>query len=397
VVRELKDWSWGRWHALPVLTQDAALAALLAALTFVPALAGSGTGLVRLPAEPVDLTVVVLALGQCLPLVARRRAPALCLALVGVSFALFQLRGSGAVYSGMGLIVALYSAGAYQQRARALLAGAASAGFVVMVVAVHTTGSVESVADDVTFYLASVACWVVGRWVQARRAQEAAHRDAERAAAAADERARIARELHDVVTHHVTAMVVQADAAAYLTDRPERVTAVLGDIAGTGRQALVELRHQLGVLRVPADGSAGRMPALEPLADVVERVRASGQPVHLVQRAELVDLPGPTALAVHRVVQESLTNALKHAPARCTTVTVVRTGTGAGAVVDVEVTTAGSPAGRPAAPSALVDAGSGRGLAGLAERVGVLGGRLEAGPRPGGGFGVRARIPVGAP
>lgn len=392
---------WGRWRAWPVLVRDGLLAALLAGLTFVPAMAGSGIGLVVPPAREVDAAVVVLALGQCLPLVLRRRAPALCLLPVAVCFALFQLHGSNAVASGMGLVVALYSAGAYQRRGRVALAVAATALYLVMVVGLHASGPAESLEQEVTFYLLLAACWLVGQWVRAQRREEVAHRHLERAAAAAAERARIARELHDVVTHHVTAMVIQADAATYLTDRPERLGTALGDIADTGRQALVELRHQLGVLQPAAAGAdaggrgAVRAPVLEPLEDLVARAEASGQPVRLVRHGRSQDLPEVVALAVHRVVQESLTNALKHAPSCRTTVTVERTGT----AVDVEVVTAGRPTGSPAAlrvggAPQLGAAGSGRGLTGLADRVEVLGGRFDAGPRPAGGFAVRARIPV---
>jgi len=404
-----KRWS-RRWRAWPVLVQDGVLAAVLAALTFVPGMAGSGLGMVRLPARPVDAIVVALALGQCLPLAVRRRAPALCLALVGGCFVAFQLRGSAGVYSGMGLVVALYSAGACQQRARPLLAGAASATYALTVLVLHLRGSEQALAEDVTFYLLSAACWAAGSWMSLRRSEDQVHRDSERSAVATAERARIARELHDVVTHHVTAMVIQADAAAYLTDRPERLSVALGDIAGAGRQALVELRHQLGVLQPAsssADGNgAARSPALEPLDDIVERARASGQPVRLVQHGQPQDLPGAVALAVHRIVQECLTNALKHAPTCPTTVTVDCLDAGAGTgVAHVEVVTddpsTGLSSGLPGSTTrddsrGLATSGSGRGLTGLAERVDLLGGHLEAGPRRAGGFIVRARIPVPA-
>lgn len=194
-----------------------------------------------------------------------------------------------------------------------------------------------------------------------------------------------------MVTHHVTAMVVQADAAQYLVSTaPDRATGNLAAIGETGRQALAELRDLLGVLDAPG-GAAGDTaaptlalaPALGQLRDLVAQVRRAGQPVTLEEDGELVPLAASAELAAYRVVQEALTNAVKHAPGRQTKVRI-RYGDG----VDIDVTTDGPVI-------ATGDFAAGRGLTGLRERVRTCGGELTAGGRPGGGFVVRARMPAG--
>jgi signal transduction histidine kinase len=205
-------------------------------------------------------------------------------------------------------------------------------------------------------------------------------------AALTTERAVIARELHDVVTHHVTAMVVQADAAGFLIDAaPEKAKAGLSTVSGTGRQALTELRHLLQVLD-PADdvADATREPAVGRLEDLVERIRALGQPVDWSEEGEPRPTGGGVDLTVYRVVQEALTNAVKYAHGRPTSVLLDHRD---GAVA-VAVTTVGS------APMTGV-VRNGRGLTGLRERVSVFGGDFDAGPTPDGGFLVRASIPTG--
>ncbi|WP_415803305.1 sensor histidine kinase, partial [Isoptericola cucumis] len=246
-----------------------------------------------------------------------------------------------------------------------------------------------------------------------RRADEAERRRLAAVVATSDERARIARELHDVVTHHVTAMVVQADAAPYLLPAtPGRAGDGLAAISDTGRRALTELRYLLGVLEATGETAAsasaageaapaGRAPALGRVGDVVEQARRSGQPVEWAEDGDPRPLPDAVELAAYRVVQEALTNALKHAAGRPT---VVRLRHGR-EHLEVEVTTHGpaspgaatAPPGTAAPPPAVVTPAAppgGRGLAGLAERVRVLDGELESGPLPDGGFRVRASIPA---
>jgi signal transduction histidine kinase len=204
------------------------------------------------------------------------------------------------------------------------------------------------------------------------------------------ERARIAHELHDIVTHHVTAMVVQAHAAQYLVSgEPDRVSAGLTAISETGRRALADLRDLLAVLRVPEPAAGSeRSPTLSQLAELVERTRAAGQPVELIEEGTPRRGSDGVELAAYRVAQESLTNALKHAPGRRT---VVRVGHLADEI-RVEVTTAAGPDGAGRRPAGR----SGHGLLGLAERVGLYGGELRAGPAPDGTFQVHATIPRSA-
>jgi signal transduction histidine kinase len=243
--------------------------------------------------------------------------------------------------------------------------------------------------------IALVAIAIVGGSVHAGnriRRLQAEHVAATRQALET-ERARIARELHDVVTHNVSVMIVQAGAARQvLAASPADATQALLAVESSGRSAMSELRHLLGLLS-PASGSAEPdeglrpQPGLGQLRTLIDRTAAAGLPVAL-QAGELPARLTPGAdLAAYRVVQEALTNVLRHAGKPVTT---VRVGWAADAVV-VEVVNEGPPvpAARPAS-----EPGVGRGLAGLRERIGVYGGDVEAGPVPGGGWRVWARIPV---
>ena len=367
---------WGR----PRLC-DGALAVALAGLAFIPALAQNPMDMGELPQRPLDAVAVVAVLAQCLPLAVRRRWPAACLAVVTAGFAVQQLRGY-AVFTAVAVIVALYSVGAHQDRFRRGFGVVFTIGYASLALALHHEGSPERPVDFVTFYLVLAACWVVGGWMRSARAGEAERQRLAAEAARAAERATIARELHDVVTHHVTAMVVQTDAAQYLTGSPDRLNETLTAVSATGRRALDELRNLLDVL-----GSAphDRAPAVGRVRDLVEQVRAAGQPIELAEVGSPRPAAGGPEMAAYRVVQESLTNALKYAPGGRTLVSISYRDDS----IDVEVTDDGAPG--PVPPVG----GAGRGLAGLRERVAVFGGDVSAGARDGGGFMVRARIPTG--
>ncbi|HEY3687089.1 MAG TPA: histidine kinase [Streptosporangiaceae bacterium] len=360
---------------------DSLVVAALIAFSFVPGAADKGVDLAEMGHRPLDAAGLGLLLAQSVPLLARRRWPGACLAVVAAAFCAFQLLGYLPRFGSLGLLVALYGAGLGLRRHRTIAAVAAAAAYTASAVAVHVAGSRERSMDYLTFGLVLAACWGAGGWARARGEAAEARRLREEDAAVAAERARIARELHDVVTHHVTAMVVQADTAAYLTEEPDRVAAGLSAIGGAGRRALTDLRHLLGAL-----DAAEPEPSPKGLAELVERSRAVGQPVELVERGEPRPMGDAARTAAYRVVQEALTNALKHAVGARTVVSVEH---GAEAM-DVEVTTDG-----PARTG--LGRGGGRGLAGLRERVGVVGGDLRTGERPGGGFTVHARIPTGAP
>jgi signal transduction histidine kinase len=369
------------------VTRDRELAVVLTALAFVPALSLVSSTFGDLPLRQGDALAVLLTLGETLPLALRTRLPAVCLAAVGLSFAIHESFGYPRTFASIGLVFALYAAGAYPDRGRRLLPVLASAAYVAFAITLYLLGSPERFLDYLLFFIALAAVWVVGAYVRRRRAEEAERRRLAALAATAAERSRIARELHDVVTHHVTAMVVQADAAQFLAGSPDRVTDGLTAISRTGHLALEELRHLLGVLEATGESTPQRRsPVVGTIEDLVTQTRLGGQPVELVEEGERPALTVGAQLAAYRVVQESLTNAVKHAMGHRTEVRVRYNPDR----VDIDVTTAGPPAEHDGAP-----ARGGRGLNGLRERVGMVGGELVAAARPGGGFNVHARIPAG--
>ena len=368
------------------LAEDGVLAAVLAVLAFVPALSKLGAQLGDLPGRPADALSVVLALAQTLPLAARRRFPAAVLAVIGAAFAVDQARGYPTTFASLGLYLALYSAGAHQERLRRIAAAAASAGYAVLALVLHHLGSPLEFGDYFAFYLATAAAWLAGGVMRRLREQQAERRRLAAGAATAAERARIARELHDVVAHNVSVMVVQADGASYALDsEPEKARQALAAIAGTGRQALAEMRRLLGVLRSD-DGETGLapLPGIGQLAELLQQTRATGLAVDFTVEGVPGPLPGGVALAAYRIVQESLTNTRKHggpsASARVTlrycedalVLSIADDGRGAAAAAD----------------------GAGHGMTGMRERVALYGGTLRAGPRPGGGYQVTARLPL---
>lgn len=334
----------------------------------------------EVPHRPGGVFATILAVAQVLPLAGRRRWPAVCLAVVGTAFGLYQVLGYPGSFTSVGIILALYAAGAYQRRFRRGLVLTASAASVALSSVLAALGSPERAIDYVTFFLVLACCWGGGAVIRARQRGEADRRRHEAEQAVATERARLARELHDVVTHHVTAMVVQADATQFLpADEQGRVAGELGEISATGRRALTELRSLLNLLDT---AGADEQPtfAAGQLKDLVEQTRQAGQPVEFIEHGSPFSLAEAARLAAYRVVQESLTNALKYAAGRKTVVLVSYDDDG----LDIEVTTDG-PVMSPVVP--------GRGLTGLRERVAQAGGSLTAGKGRDGGFCVHARVP----
>ncbi|WP_328470916.1 histidine kinase [Actinoplanes sp. NBC_00393] len=381
-LRSLPD-LWRQW---PVTVRDLPLALAFALAAAVPALQRHGTQVGDLPNRPYDaLTIGVVAL-ECLPLAVRRRWPAVCLVLVSLGFAIDQLRGYHTV-AGTALAIALVSAGAYVEQRRWLVAGLATAAYGSLVVSLDRLGSAEGVVGFTTFYLLLALAWGIGAWLRQNRAAEAERRRHVEEATRTAERTRIARELHDVVTHHVTAMVVQAEAARYLTGAPDKLEQTLTAITGTGRRAVGDLRQLLDLLNPDHSTDDPRTPSVGDLDTLVDQTRQAGQPVEFVRDGTPSAATGSAEVAAYRVVQEALTNALKYAHGSPTRVHVHH---GKGETT-VEISTDGSGSGN-ASPG-----GSGRGLAGLRERVAVLGGDFSAGAQAGGGFLVRARIPAGNP
>jgi len=220
---------------------------------------------------------------------------------------------------------------------------------------------------------------------RARLAEERARRMEEEARhAVEDERSRITRELHDVLAHSVSVMTVQASAVRrLLTPDQEREREALMTVEETGRQALAEMRRLLGIMRTDADRPAlAPQPGIGTLPELVEQLRLSGLPVELTVEGTPVKLPAGVDLSAYRIVQEALTNTLKHAGQAQAWVAVRY----AGDDVEIEVGNDGS--------SENGNDGAGQGLVGMRERVALCGGQLESGPRPGGGFQISARLPV---
>jgi signal transduction histidine kinase len=272
----------------------------------------------------------------------------------------------------------------------------ALAGVALLVVGIVSTSAISGslTLGEVAFpSVLVVAFCLAGRTARSRarlagELHEAAARARERRAAeaeraVAEERRRIAREMHDVVAHSVSVMVVQAGGARRILERdPERAQAAARLIAGTGREAIVELQRLLGVLQV----DHGPAPTLEALDGLVERARAAGLPVELAVEGERRALPAGIELAAYRVLQEAITNAIKYAGGAPTDVRV-RYATDH---VALHVRDRGGGGG-----AASTVGGSGHGLVGMRERVRVFGGEVHTGRRADGGFEVRARIPVG--
>ncbi|MGV9558718.1 sensor histidine kinase [Streptomyces sp. NPDC003401] len=246
--------------------------------------------------------------------------------------------------------------------------------------------------------------WVLGDSMRTRRAyfaqleERAARLEKEREAqakvAVAAERARIARELHDVVAHNVSVMVVQADGAAYVLDAaPDQAKKALETISSTGRQALAEMRRLLGVLRTGEHEEGGEyvpQPDVEQIDDLVQQCRGSGLPVDFKVEGTPRPLPSGVELTAYRIVQEALTNTRKHGgPDAGASVRLVYFDDGLGLLVEDD---------GKGAPHELYEEGGadgrGHGLIGMRERVGMVGGTLDAGPRPGGGFRISALLPL---
>lgn len=243
--------------------------------------------------------------------------------------------------------------------------------------------------------VAVLGTWAIGRYQhvrveQLRLARESAaqavrQREQSTALAVAAERARIAREMHDVVAHSLSVIIAQADGGRFVAAQdPGRAQEVLATIGTTGRAALADMRGLLGVLRQDEETSFGPQPGLEMLDELVGRVRSAGIRVELLREGDLSDVPHALGLTVFRVVQEALTNVMKHAgPGASARVRMSRTGE--------ELRLDVLDDGRGHDPDSD---GQGHGLTGMRERIGAFHGQLSTGPLPGGGYRVSARIPL---
>lgn len=332
---------------------------------------------------------VPAALAMTLPLAWRRRAPLLVAAVVMGALVAEALAVGSAPTPDSSLVawlLAIYTVAAHCEPVRARLGGAFSL----------VAGLIWMGVDDWLFPLVVFGgAWIAGRLVRQREVyagvvEERARalereREANARAAAAEERARIARELHDILSHSVSVMVVQAGAERLALGSDRAATGeALEAIERTGRQALAEMRRLLGMLRVGDEPAAhAPQPTLAELDQLVSQVREAGLPVEFRVEGEPVALPPGIAVSAYRIVQEALTNVLKHAGPTQARV-VVRYGRGA---IELEIADKGrGPTGTR---------NDGHGLVGMRERVALYGGDFDAGALNGGGFVVRARLPLG--
>jgi signal transduction histidine kinase len=359
---------------------DIALAAALTAATQVEIWTSAD-----LPGRHLSAALTTLAITG---LLAVRRVVPLACGLGGIAVLVVQQLAIGDVegasaFSVLALVVSTYSLGAFAAFRPALTSG------IACVVALWSVSLTKGKPiGDITFVSIVVfAPWIGGMVIRRRheREHELAIEGEERARTAVEEeRARIARELHDVVAHAMSVIVVQAGAERMvLSEGQESTRSVLEGIEATGRQALGEMRRLLGMMRAGDEELAlAPQPSVAYLSDLCDQVREAGLPVELVVEGEAAELPPGVDVSAYRIVQEALTNALKHAGPASARVAVRYTAT------ELEVEVVDDGRGAQAAPN------GGHGLVGMRERVTLYGGRLETGDRETGGYAVRVHLPL---
>jgi signal transduction histidine kinase len=350
--------------------------------------------------DPLSVTLLLL---ETLPLLVRRRWPIPVLAVTLAATVLHALLIEGQVVNeSLGALVALFTVAERYDRRVAVTAALVVAGSFAAVI-VYRAGAQIAIAGFIQTMLAAVVVLALGDWARTRRKYAAAieenarFQDADREErsrrAVEDERERIARELHDIVTHHVSVIVIQAGAGLTALDRrPEQARSALEAIDRTSREALTDMRRMLGMLgdapeppTTGRDGSNAPMPRLERLGELIEEVRAAGLPVELSLEGVPRPLDAGVELSAYRIVQEALTNALKHARG---SKAKVRLAYGSRAI-EIEVSDQGGTGRRDLGETMA----GGRGLIGMRERVALYGGDFDAGATST-GFRVHARLPI---
>jgi signal transduction histidine kinase len=355
--------------------------------------------------SPALITPIAVLL--CLTLALRRRMPETALLLVigiGVAQLVLDVATLPADFAMLVIVYTVAATGARWASRLALAVGLAAATLAQLRWPMEHSSTLGHLAIVVFQTVPFALAWVLGDSIRTRRAyfaqleERAARLEKEREAqakvAVAAERARIARELHDVVAHNVSVMVVQADGAAYVLDAaPDQAKKALETISSTGRQALAEMRRLLGVLRTGEHQEVGEyvpQPDVEQIDELIEQCRTSGLPVDFKVEGTPRPLPSGVELTAYRIVQEALTNTRKHGgPNTGASVRLVYFDDGLGLLVEDD---------GKGAPHELYEEGGadgqGHGLIGMRERVGMVGGTLDAGPRPGGGFRISALLPL---
>lgn len=383
------------------IRQDALIAALLTTASLVGLLVHlhvdlpeGGTDAVN---TQLDSVGIVLALLQTVPLVWRRMAPVLVLAVCSVAMFLFFYLGYLPSFASFGFLLALYSVAAHRDRRISIPAALGSA-FVVLMILFNSREPLEL---DVLFAEGLVvgSVWFIGDGLRTKRGQVTSledratrfQREREEAArqAVAEERRRIARELHDMVAHNVSVIVAQSTAAQRVFDAsPEESRVALRSIEGSGREALVEMRRLLGLLRTSDDRPDVRDPqqGLDDIETLLAQVREAGLHVHLTVEGMRRPLPAGLDLSAFRIVQEALTNVLKHAGPATATVRIRYERS----LIHLTISDNGS---------GLVDRDpdplrARYGHLGMRERVALFGGSLRVGPRSGEGYEVAVSLPL---
>jgi signal transduction histidine kinase len=347
----------------------------------------------------LDFWAYVLLGAQTLPLIWRRRAPVAVLAIIVLGFLIDRGLNYPASWAPFGISVAMYTVGAQIEPRRSLLIG----GITMDIVLVWTAIGIW-VYDIEWLALLSVAAFLgfpllVGREsynrqqrmvdLEARAIRAEVERERTAIEAVVEERIRIARELHDIVAHEITVMTIQAAAARRVLDeRPGRAAEAMESAESAGHRALAEMRRLLGMLRTSVPETTPQ-PGLATLQGLVDQMQLAGLPVRLRIEGEARQLPIGIDLNAYRIIQESLTNTLKHGGPHAQAEVALRYNDES---LLVEVTDDG----RGAAASKEANGERGQGLLGMRERIALLEGTLNAGPRRGGGYRVAANIPIPA-
>jgi signal transduction histidine kinase len=381
------------WRSLDRRVLDATVAVLLLVVTVIPLATRSLVAGQR----PSDIWAYLLAVALCVPFVFHRRFPVAAITVACCALVLYAV-GRYNAYPGLPIFVLVAGVSLHSTRRRALLA----AGLAAVALSVAVWLQPERVATASTWVaslLAVAVAWLWGENLRNRRARWAAmeerarrleaEREERDRQAVTDERLRIARELHDVVAHSMSVIAVQSGVANHVIDsRPAQARQALATIEATSRSALVELRRLLGVLRQGDDpvASLEPNPGMAEIGRLADQIRSAGVKVELKVEGEPGELPPGVDLSAFRIAQEGLTNVLKHGGGVARV--LVRYSPGA---VAVEIADDGR-AGTDGAPAE----GTGHGLIGMRERVAVFGGELTAGPVPGGGYRMAARLPYAA-
>jgi signal transduction histidine kinase len=381
------------------LVVDVVVAVVVAVLAVADIAASSADEASDRGADPLAYVLVLIGAAS---LMWRRRAPVVVLAVVTVVLVVIYLRGYGAFLSVLGL-PALYATAAHEEHRRIAWWAMITASVALVVAAAVTLLDTDEEGFNyfasismIAFLSGAIAAGVVIRnreriFIDTERRAAAAEADrlAEAERAVQRERQRIAREMHDVVAHGMSVIVVQAAAGREIVHAdPDKAAEVFARIERVGHESLTEMRLMLGVLRASGDveASLSPQPGVSDIAEAVAESSAAGVPTELVTVGDPRPLSPGIELAVYRLVQEGLTNVRKHAgsAASATVRITYRPRSVALEIVDD---------GRGAATS-LSGSGGGHGLLGMRERIEIYGGELTCGPRPGGGYAVRAELPI---